>query len=72
MFWLIWLDIFMIYLHILEVDDFSGVLVYVYTIFWESIQVLRLGDKTVVYEMIFKMLCFCPLTLLFCAVPGFR
>ena len=62
----------MIYLHILEVDDFSEVLVYVCTIFWESIQVLRRGDIIVVYEMIFKKLCFCPLTLLFCAPQGFR
>ena len=72
MIWFIWHGIFMIYLHILEVDDFSGVLVYVYTIFWESIQVLRRGDIIAVYEMIFKKLCFCLLTLLFCAPPGFR
>ena len=58
--------------YIYDVDDFSGVLVYVYTIFWESIQVLRRGDIKLVFEMIFERLCFCPLTLLFCALPGSR
>ena len=53
-------------------DDFKLRLVYVNTIFWESIQALRRGVIIVFYEMNFEKLCFCPLTLLFCAPPGFR
>ena len=43
-----------------------------YTIFWESIQVLLREVIKIVFEMAFEKICFCALTLLFCAPPGIR
>ena len=60
-------------------DVFSWDIVFVYTIFWESIQVLRRGDINVVlkwfskdFVFAYSRFCFAPLQVLGSVVGGIR